>query len=81
MESRISTVSIIVEDRESARAINDLLHQYADYIIGRMGLPCREKGLSVICVILEAPADVTSALSGRLGQLPGVSSKTMTAKK
>lgn len=81
MEYRISTISIIVEDRESARAINELLHQYADYIIGRMGLPCREKGLSVICVILEAPADVTSALSGRLGQLPGVSSKTMTAKK
>ncbi|MBE6939245.1 MAG: iron-only hydrogenase system regulator [Ruminococcaceae bacterium] len=81
MEYRISTISIIVEDRESARAINELLHQYADYIIGRMGLPCREKGLSVICVILEAPADVTSALSGRLGQLHGVSSKTMTAKK
>ena len=81
MEQRISTISIIVEDRSSARQINDLLHQYADYIIGRMGLPCRDRGVSVICVILEAPADVTSALSGRLGQLPGVSSKTMTARK
>ena len=81
MEQRISTISIIVEDRSSARQINDLLHQYADYIIGRMGLPCRDRGISVICVILEAPADVTSALSGRLGQLPGVSSKTMTARK
>ena len=81
MEHRISTISIIVEDRSSARQINDLLHQYADYIIGRMGLPCRDRGISVICVILEAPADVTSALSGRLGQLPGVSSKTMTARK
>ena len=81
MEQRISTISVIVEDRSSARQINDLLHQYADYIIGRMGLPCRDRGVSVICVILEAPADVTSALSGRLGQLPGVSSKTMTARK
>ena len=80
MEQRISTISIIVEDRSSARQINDLLHQYADYIIGRMGIPYREKNLSIISIAMCAPNSTISAMSGKLGMLPGVSSKTIYAK-
>ena len=76
MEQRISTISIIVEDRSSARQINDLLHQYAPYIIGRMGVPYRTRGVNIISVALDAPQDVIAALSGKLGRLEGVSAKT-----
>ncbi len=80
MENRLCVVSIIVEDRASAAKINDLLHECGGYIVGRMGLPYRERGVSVICVIIDAPGDVISALSGKLGMLPGVTAKTMTSK-
>ena len=80
MENRLCGVSIIVEDRASAAKINDLLHECGGYIVGLMGLPYRERGVSVICVIIDAPGDVISALSGKLGMLPGVTAKTMTSK-
>ena len=80
MDSRISIVSIMIEDTSVSSEINELLHQYGQYIIGRLGIPYRERGISIICVILEAPGDVTSALSGKLGMVRGVSVKTTTSK-
>lgn len=80
MEERISVVSIIVYDRTKAEEVNAILHEYADYIIGRMGLPYSKKDVSVISVVLDAPTSITSALSGKLGQLAGVTAKTNTAK-
>ena len=81
METRIALVGIMVEDAEAAERINQVLHQYSRYIIGRMGLPYREKGLSIISVGLGAPNEAISALSGKLGMIPGVSTKTLYAKK
>ena len=81
METRIALVGIMVEDAEAAERINQVLHHYSRYIIGRMGLPYREKGLSIISVVLDAPNEAISALSGKLGMIPGVSTKTLYAKK
>ena len=76
MSSRVAIISIIVENHNSVEAINALLHDAASYILGRMGVPYRERGISLISVALDAPQDVISALSGRIGALPGVSVKT-----
>ena len=65
--------------RRDLPAIDELLHQYGGYIIGRMGLPCRERGIHLISVAMDAPAAVISALSGKLGRLPGVTAKTVYA--
>lgn len=73
--TRVALVGIIVEDRDAAARINGLLHEYGEYVIGRMGIPYREKQLNVISVVLDAPQNVVSALSGKLGMIPGVSSK------
>ena len=73
-------VSIIVRDEEAAAAVNELLHEYRQYIVGRMGIPYRQRNVSIISVVMDAPGDVTSALSGKLGMQPGVSAKTLTAK-
>jgi putative iron-only hydrogenase system regulator len=81
VESRIAVVSIIIEDTSVSPAVNALLHDFADYIVGRMGLPYRDRGISIISVVLDAPGDVTSALSGKLGMLKGVSTKTIVAKQ
>ncbi|MBR1477645.1 MAG: iron-only hydrogenase system regulator [Lachnospiraceae bacterium] len=80
MDKRISVVSIIIYDRESVSFVNEILHEYAEYIIGRMGLPYEKKQVSLICVMMDAPTAVTSALSGKLGMTPNVSVKTNTAK-
>ena len=80
METRLAVIAIIVENRESAGALNELLHEAGDYIVGRMGVPYREKKISVISVILDAPQNVISTLSGKLGMLPGVTSKTVYSK-
>jgi putative iron-only hydrogenase system regulator len=79
-ETRIALIGILVEEPESVEQMNRLLHQYAPYIIGRMGIPYREKGISLISVALDAPQPVISALSGKLGMLPGVSTKTLYSK-
>ena len=80
MDKRISIIAIIIEETSVSAEINDLLHQYANYIVGRMGIPYRERGVSIICVVIEAPGDITSSLSGKLGMLRGVSVKTVTSK-
>ena len=80
MENRISVISIIIEDIAQAAAVNDLLHEYGSYIVGRMGIPYRERKVSIICIVMDAPGSVTSALSGKLGMLDGVSTKTVTTK-
>ena len=76
METRVALIGIIVEDESSVASLNDLLHQYAPYIIGRMGVPYRPRGVDIISVALDAPQDAISALSGKLGRLEGVSAKT-----
>lgn len=76
METRVAIIGIIVERPESVEAMNAILHEYGQYIIGRMGIPYREKGLSVISIAIDAPQDAISALSGKIGKLPGVSAKT-----
>ena len=81
IETRIALIGIMVEDAEAAERINALLHQYNQYIIGRMGLPYRAKGLSIISVVLDAPNEAISALSGKLGMIPGVSTRTLYSKQ
>ncbi len=80
METRIAIIGIIVEDTESAEKINALLHEYGKYIVGRMGIPYRERKLSVISIIIDAPNDMIGALSGKLGMIPGVTVKTVYSK-
>ena len=77
---RVALIGIVVEDTNSAGRLNDLLHQYGKYIIGRMGLPYERRGISIISVALDAPEEAISALSGKLGMLEGVSTKTVYAK-
>lgn len=80
METRIAIIAIIVYDSESTARINDLLHEYSAYIIGRMGIPYREKNVSVISIVIDAPNDVIGALSGKLGMLENISVKTVYSK-
>ena len=80
MDNRIAAVSILVEEPDSVEALNSLLHDYAPCILGRMGIPYREKGLNIICVALDAPMDVINALTGKLGRLPGVSAKAVCSR-
>jgi len=80
MEKRVALIGIVVEQYESAEKLNRILHEYGEYVIGRMGIPYREKNMNIISVAVDAPMDVISTLSGKLGMLPGVSSKTIYAK-
>ena len=80
MDSRVSVISIIIKDEEAAVTVNELLHEFRNYIVGRMGIPYRQREVSIISVVLDAPGDVTSSLSGKLGMLKGVSAKTLTGK-
>ena len=77
MASRVAVISIIVEERGSVEELNALLHGCGDYIIGRMGIPYRQKGISIISVAIDAPQNEISALSGKIGSLNGVSVKTV----
>ena len=76
MNSRVSVVSIIIKDEEAAGKVNELLHEFRQYVVGRMGIPYREKRVSIISVVIDAPGDVTSSLSGKLGMLEGAVSYT-----
>ena len=76
MQTRVAVMSIIVEDTEYAEEINSILHVYGRYVIGRMGLPYRQKKISIISVAVDAPQDVISAMAGKLGRIPGVNIKT-----
>ena len=79
METRVAVLAVIVREDAAVTALNDLLHQYGSYIIGRMGIPYRQRGVNIISVALEGPQDVVSALSGKLGRLPGITAKTVYA--
>ena len=76
METRVAVMGIIVEESSAVESLNALLHQYADYIIGRMGIPYRKRGVSIVSIAIDAPQDVISTLSGRIGRLQGISAKT-----
>ena len=80
MDTRVALIGIVVENYDSTEKLNELLHQYGNYIIGRMGVPYQKRGISIISVAMDAPGDAISALSGKLGMLPGVSTKTIYAK-
>ncbi|RGB67570.1 iron-only hydrogenase system regulator [Harryflintia acetispora] len=80
MQTKIALIGIIVEEPGSVEKTNNLLHEYSRYIVGRMGLPYREKGINIISIVLDAPQSELSALAGRLGQIGRISVKTMTAK-
>ena len=80
MDSRVSVISIIIKDEEAAVTVNELLHEFRNYIVGRMGIPYREKNISIISIAMDAPNDIISALSGKIGMLPGISTKTIYAK-
>lgn len=79
-DTRIALIGIVVNTNSSVDELNRLLSEYSAYIIGRMGIPHREKNISVISVAMDAPSDIISALSGKLGMLPGISTKTIYAK-
>ena len=77
MASRVAVISIIVENNDSTEQLNSLLHTYGEYIIGRMGIPYRQRGISIISVAVDAPQDVISTLSGKIGNINGISAKTV----
>ena len=77
METRVALLSIIVTDMEKTSQLNEYLHEAAPYIIGRMGIPYHRRGISIISVALDAPQDLISALSGKIGRLEGVTSKVV----
>ena len=79
MPSRVALIAIVVEDPDSVEALNELLHEYRRFIIGRMGIPCPERGISLISVAVDAPQNVISELSGKVGRLPGINVKTAYA--
>ena len=80
MDTRVALLGIVVENTDSIEKLNNILHQYSEYIIGRMGLPYHKKSINIISIALDAPGDVISALSGKLGMLPGVTSKAVYSK-
>ncbi len=76
METRVAVISAIVENRDAVESLNALLHEYGDYIIGRMGLPYRKKNIHIVSVAVDAPQDVIAALAGKIGRIDHVSVKT-----
>ena len=80
MESRVAMIGIIVEDPASIEELNQILHAYGEYIIGRMGIPYPKKGINIISIAVDAPQDIISDLSGKIGKLSGVSSKAAYSK-
>ena len=76
METRVAVMSIIVENEETVEQLNTILHNYGEYIIGRMGIPYRKRGVNIISIAIDAPQDTISAISGKIGKLSGISVKT-----
>ena len=81
MNTRVAVISMIVEDKESVEQLNGLLHEYGQHIIGRMGIPYKEKNINIISVAVDAPQDAINALTGALGRLSGVTAKAAYAKE
>lgn len=79
-EKRVALVGIIVEDMKMTEKLNQILHEYGQYVVGRMGIPYHDRGIGIISVVLDAPQNVVSSLSGKLGMLQGVSVKTVYQK-
>ena len=80
MDTRVAVISIIVENPEAIGTLNDLLHEAGNYIIGRMGIPYREKGINIISIAIDAPQDIINTLAGKLGKVEGISAKTTYSK-
>ncbi|MDO4478214.1 MAG: iron-only hydrogenase system regulator [Lachnospiraceae bacterium] len=80
METRVASISIIVENKESTEALNTLLHKYGDAIIGRMGIPYPAKGINIISIVIDAPLDDINALTGALGNIEGITAKATTSR-
>lgn len=80
MEEKVAIIGIFIQDINAAAQVNELLHEYADCIIGRIGIPYREKSLNIISVIVNATSDQISTLSGKLGRIKGISAKAMQTK-
>ena len=80
METRVALIGIIIENRESVGAMNEILHEYREFIIGRMGIPYDKKQVSVISVVIDAPLDTINKLSGKIGMLDGITTKTIYSK-
>lgn len=81
IETRIALIGILIEQEESVQPVNQILHDYREYIVGRMGIPYREKNTNIISVVLDAPANIISTLSGKLGMIQGITVKSMFTKK
>lgn len=80
-KTRIALIGILIEQEESVQPVNQILHDYREYIVGRMGIPYREKNTNIISVVLDAPANTISTLSGKLGMIQGITVKSMFTKK
>lgn len=81
MSERLAIISIIVEDRSKSVQINALLSEFGEFIVGRMGIPYRERNVSVMCVVVDAPAEIINKLTGKIGMLDGVTAKTLMTKQ
>ena len=79
-DTKLAVIAIVVEKEEGVRELNELLHGCSGYIIGRMGIPYREKGVSVLSVVIDAPAEIINTLTGKIGMLEGVTAKTLMSK-
>ena len=80
IETRVAIIGVMVENNASTESLNNILHFYSEYIIGRMGIPYKEKNIGIISIAVDAPENVISALSGKIGRLPGISTKTLYSK-
>ena len=80
MENRVALIGIVVENAEKVPELNALLHDFSEYIIGRMGIPYKDRGVSIISIAIDAPGDMINALSGKIGKIDGITSKTVYAK-
>lgn len=80
MDNKIAVVAIMITDEDSVGAVNSLLHDFREYVVGRMGIPYRQRSVNVISVVMDAPSEKVNCLSGKLGMISGVKSKVLTAK-
>jgi putative iron-only hydrogenase system regulator len=80
MTTKIALIGILVKDWKATDELNRLLHEYAEYIIGRMGIPYRSKNVNIISVAIDAPADIINALAGKIGRISGLTAKTITSE-
>lgn len=80
-DTRVAVISVIVEKKDKIRELNQLLHDYGGYVIGRMGVPYPAKDVSIICLAMDAPQDVINTLTGGLGKLDGVTAKAAYSKR